>query len=361
MSNNPNKIKEPNETQRNIIITVLIILILLFSVLILYLLFSKKEIKKFDRMPYIELYGDTVIVLNKGDAYVDYGYYAYDLEDGNLTNKVGIQTEIDNTKPGIYTITYIANDTNKQSAVKTRTAVVKTETHSFDFYLKGSNLVYLKKGNRFTEPGFNAYVNDTSLNDTVKVFGEVDSEKNGIYTLYYVVENNKEVAVLTRKIIVSDELSYINLTDDELKYISNYNIKELQNNYKTVPEHFTSKTKLILAFSLCQNDGKLSDSEIGDCLATTFDLKGSEISHVTKYNLANGIISYHENTNNWSVAYNSLIEQLEANLKSLNETARLKLEDEENVYIFVENNDVIYKYVFEKTEANYKFVAVDII
>ena len=361
MKINPNKIKEPNETERNVIITVLMILILLFSGIILYYLFSKKEIKKFDRMPYIELYGDQVVILNKGDSYIDYGYYAYDLEDGDLTTKVGVQNDINNTKPGIYTVTYVANDSNKQSAVKTRTAVIKTETHSFDFTLKGSNIIFLKKGNRFTEPGYNAYGDNVSLNDIVKVFGEVDGEKNGIYTLYYVVENNREVAVLTRKVIVSDSLSYISLTDEELKYISNYNIKDLQNNYKTVPEHFTSKTKLILAFSLCQNEGKMSDSEIDECLSKMFDIKGSEISHFIKYNLINGNITYKEESNNWSVTYNNLINQLEENLKNLNETAKLKLEDEKNIYIYLENNDIIYRYIFEKTDTNYKFVAVDII
>jgi len=358
MSNKPNILRKSSELQRNIIIAILIILILFFSGLILYFLFSKNELKKTNRMPYLEIYGNNVVILNQNDPYVDFGYYAYDLEDGNITKNVGVQNNVDNTKPGIYEISYVVSDSGQQSAVKTRTVIVKSLNHSFDFKLKGSPAIYLKKGNNFTEPG---YIANNNLNDTVKVLGQVDGNKEGIYTIYYVLEYNREVAILTRKVIVSASLGMVNLSEEDLKYISNYNIKELHSNYKIVPEHFTSKTKLILAFSMCQNEGTMDDREISSCLKNTLKLKDNEISHLTSYDLINGNIIYDDSNARWSVSYNNLLNHLEKNLENMSSSLKLALEDEENIYIFLSSNDMVYKYTFKKNEDKYIFTSIEIV
>lgn len=362
MEKKPNILQKSSEQQRNVIITILIIIIFACIAIILYFMFYKeKEVKLTNRMPFVELYGDTNIVLNEHDSFVEYGYYAYDLEDGNLTKKISIQSDLDVNKPGIYTLTYVANDSGKQSAVKTRTVVVKSADYKFDFELKGSKLILLKKGNRFTEPGYMATDGTQNLTEAVKVLGEVNGEEEGIYTLYYVCEHNHEVALEKRLVIVSSTLNNASLSDDDLEYISNYNIKELKNNYKIIPEHFSSKTMLFLAFSLCQNEGALDDNEVSSCLDKTFELKNREISHQTYYDLLKGNISFNQSDLKWNVSTSLLANQLENNLMSLKNSMRLAMEDDKKLYVFVEDDEYMYKYTFLKQDDRYLFTSVDVL
>ena len=362
MSNKPNVLRESNEGQRNAIIGVLIFVILVCILIILYFAFYREDkVILSNRMPHLELYGDTNIILNEHDSFIEYGYYSYDLEDKELTKKITVQSDLDINKPGIYTVTYIANDSGKQSVVKTRNVVVKSINHNFNFELKGSKLILLKKGNRFTEPGFIAMADSQNLAETVKIFGEVDGEQEGIYTLYYVCEHNREVAVEKRIVIVSDTLSISNLEDKDLENINNYNIKELKNNYKITPMHFSSKTLLMLAFSLCESNGTLTDSELASCLDKKFELKDREISHQVYYDLLKGNISFKDSDLKWNVETNLLSEQLADNLRSLQESLHLIVENTNKLYVFVEENNYIYKYTFLKEEANYLFASVEVL
>ncbi len=362
MPNKPSILQNSNEKERNVIITGLILVIFVCSLIILYFVFYKEpEVKKANRMPYLELYGDTNIILKEHSSFVEYGYYAYDLEDGDLTKKVSIQNDLDVNKPGNYTISYVVNDAGNQSAVKTRNIVVESDNPHYDFELKGSKLILLKKGNRFTEPGYQVVIDGNNLFENVKVIGEVNGDKEGIYKLYYVLEYNHEIVVKQRIVIVSETLNNSNLSDTDLEYISNYNIKELKNDYKVIPEHFSSKTMLILAFSLCQNNGSLTDEELSKCLDEKFELKNREISHQVYYDLVKGNISFKESDLKWNVATNLLSNQLENNLNSLKEAMRLTVEDGTKLYVFVEDSDFIYKYTFLKKEANYLFASVEVL
>lgn len=355
-------ILKSNEQFRNVIITALIMLIFACLLIIGYFaLFRETEVKLVNRMPFLELYGDTNVILKEHDSFIEYGYYAYDLEDGILTSKVTLQGKLDVNKPGIYTLTYIVNDAGGQSAIKTRTVVVESEKYDFNFNLKGASIIYLKAGNRFTEPGYLAIRDGQNLNESVQVLGEVDGEKDGIYTLYYICESGHQVAIKKRIVIVSSTLSSITLNDDELGYISKYNIKELKENYMIIPEHFSSKTMLILAFSLCENKGALTDDEVLKCLDNTFELKNREISHQVYYDLVKGNISYDSSNLKWNVSSKLLLNQLEENLNSLKNSMRLALANDNKLCVFVENKDFIYRYTFIKNEANYLFASVDVI
>ncbi len=362
MPNKPNMLDKSNENQRNVIITGLILVIFVCSLIILYFIFYREpEAKQTNRMPYLELYGDTNIILKEHSSFVEYGYYAYDLEDGDLTKRVSIQNELDVNKAGMYTISYVVNDAGNQSAVKTRNVIVETANPEHDFELRGNKLILLKKGNRFTEPGYTAVIDGNNLNENVKIIGEVNGDKEGIYTLYYVLDYSHEIIVKKRVVIVSETLNISNLKDSDLEYISNYNIKELRNDYKVIPEHFSSKTMLILAFSLCKNNGSLTDEEVTKCLDETFELKDREISHQVYYDLIKGNISFKESDLKWNVATNLLSNQLEDNLNSLKKAMRLTIEDNKKLYVFVEDSDFIYKYTFLKNEANYLFASVEVL
>ena len=173
-------------------------------------------------------------------------------------------------------------------------------------------------------------------------------------------EHNHEVAVYTRKVIVSSELEVVNLSDSDLEHISNYNIKELKDHYKITPNHFSSKVMLILAFSMCENEGMLSDEEITNCLEKTFEISNLRISHQTYYDLINGNITFDEASLKWNVSTNLLIDQLAANLNSLKQSMKLSLEGNGKLYVYVEDGNLTYKYTFIKKENTYLFTSVDL-
>ena len=65
--------------------------------------------------------------------------------------------------------------------------------------LKGEDEITIKKGDKFTDPGFTAtYEDGTDASSEVIVEGEVDSNKTGKYTISYYVGNN----IVMRRVIV---------------------------------------------------------------------------------------------------------------------------------------------------------------
>ncbi|TDU71199.1 PA14 domain-containing protein [Prosthecobacter fusiformis] len=75
--------------------------------------------------PTITLTGGSNVTVNVGSSYVDPGFSAQDLEDGNLTGSVTTQGTVDTTKPGTYVIRYVVTDSSgNQSVVATRQVTV---------------------------------------------------------------------------------------------------------------------------------------------------------------------------------------------------------------------------------------------
>jgi len=75
--------------------------------------------------PNIVLTGGSDVTVNVGSSYVDPGFNASDLEDGNLNGKVTVQGSVDTTKPGTYVLRYVVTDSaGNQSVVATRRVTV---------------------------------------------------------------------------------------------------------------------------------------------------------------------------------------------------------------------------------------------
>lgn len=132
------------------------------------------------------------------DVYVEEGFEASDNYDGNLTDQV-IRTEKDGW------VTYIVSDSSGN------TTKILRKIHYDDpiaptLELKGDKMLFLKKGQKFVEPGFQASDNcDGDLTSAVAVSGSVDTAQPGIYTLSYSVEDayhNRAEAV--RKVVIQD-------------------------------------------------------------------------------------------------------------------------------------------------------------
>ncbi len=81
------------------------------------------------------------ITLNQGTAYEEPGYTATDNVDGDITDKVTVETDLDVQKPGTYTITYKVKDAYKNEAEATRTVTIKEVKPASD--ADADKLIYL--------------------------------------------------------------------------------------------------------------------------------------------------------------------------------------------------------------------------
>lgn len=79
------------------------------------------EIKDYDPTPpEIYLEGGDRKVITVGSFYQEPGYYAYDDADGNLSEQVQIQGEVDWLVPGLYPVTYTVTDSHGNHATAVR-------------------------------------------------------------------------------------------------------------------------------------------------------------------------------------------------------------------------------------------------
>ena len=75
--------------------------------------------------PIITLNGSESITILKGEEYSELGYTASDNYDGDITDKVEVTSNLNNTVVGDYTITYTVSDTSNNTYEITRIVYVK--------------------------------------------------------------------------------------------------------------------------------------------------------------------------------------------------------------------------------------------
>ena len=99
---------------------------------------SKKIVRKIIvkdlEKPVINLKGDESIIIYKDNEFTEPGYSAIDNYDGDITDKVEVENNLDITKAGTYEIKYIVKDSSNNEEVVTRTVVVKEKSVSSKFY-----------------------------------------------------------------------------------------------------------------------------------------------------------------------------------------------------------------------------------
>ncbi len=152
--------------------------------------------------PIISLNDASVIYLKSDETYIEAGAKAVDANDGDL--QITTEGAVDTNKAGEYIITYKVTDSAGNVATKTRRVIV-TVADDIDpvISLNGSSVLYLERGESYTEAGAKAYDNNDGA---VKVIasGFVDTNKVGSYLLSYTaVDKTGNRATATRKIIVS--------------------------------------------------------------------------------------------------------------------------------------------------------------
>ena len=151
--------------------------------------------------PELTLNGDVNYKLTFGKEYQEQGYTAKDNYDGDLTEKVSVnKTDIDENN---YDYHYEVTDSSGNKTEVIRHVNIVDDVAP-KITLKGSSVMSILIGGRYTEQGATATDNkDGDVSSKIKVEGNVDTSKEGTYTVTYTVsDSNGNVATEKRKVMV---------------------------------------------------------------------------------------------------------------------------------------------------------------
>ena len=199
---------------------ILSIIIVIFLVIILSLTFylnSKPSNNTVIKEDNLTLFGASLIELQKGEEYIEPGYYAISKLDIDETEKVLVNGIVDTKTPGTYIITYKYND-----KVLTRKIIVIDNTSLFSLELKGDKEITINKNSSYQEPGYIAY--DKSGNDISKqvvITGSVNPNVLGTYQITYKITSDNQTLEKIRTVKVVDK----QIIDDSLNLILSYDTK----------------------------------------------------------------------------------------------------------------------------------------
>ena len=175
-----------------------------------------------DIQPIIKLEGNQITEISLNEDYKEPGYKAYDEYDGDLTDKVDITGKVDTKNYGEYIIKYKVKD-NSNNAVEVNRIVkvideeapkIICESEYSAFEIKTENIIGCKAIDNF----------DGDITDKLKIKGEHDTNKKGIYNIEYEVEDDsKNKTTINHNIIIyerndKESEAYVVITDEkELK------------------------------------------------------------------------------------------------------------------------------------------------
>jgi hypothetical protein len=140
--------------------------------------------------PVITLLGDTAMTLECGTPYVEPGYTATDVCEGDLTPNVVVTGGVDETFVGSYALKYNVEDSSGNPAAEKARVVEVVDTTPPVITLEGDNPMTLEVGTPYEEPGYTATdVCDGDLTENVVLAGTVDANVVGSYILSYNVSD----------------------------------------------------------------------------------------------------------------------------------------------------------------------------
>ncbi|MGR5320246.1 S8 family serine peptidase [Vibrio sp. DNB22_19_1] len=156
--------------------------------------------------PVISVMGDNPATVEQGETYSDAGATADDAVDGSVTVTT-TGDDVDTSKVGTYTITYVATDAagNEASAsrtVKVQAAVTKSDTTPPVITVLGDNPTQISQGQTYKDAGATA---DDDVDGSVDVVttGSVDTNVTGDYTMTYeATDSSGNQATATRTVTV---------------------------------------------------------------------------------------------------------------------------------------------------------------
>ena len=179
--------------------------------------------------PKLELSGEKEIIISYGNDYQENGYKALDNYDGELTDKVKINNNLDTKKIGEYNIIYTVSDSSNNKTEDKRVIKV-VDNIAPVITLKGSKHIVVKQKGNYTDDGYVAIDNyDGDITNKVKVNKNIDFNKVGTYEIIYEVSdsfNNKTIEKRIINVIENIEITYIKgilLVNKKYHLPANYN------------------------------------------------------------------------------------------------------------------------------------------
>ena len=159
--------------------------------------------------PVITLNGNEQVIHTASNVYNDLKATASDNYDGDISNKIIINNNVQSNNPGTYQITYFVIDKSGNSSdVLTRTVIVYNYSEPF-ITIKGSSLIQHPVGTIYKDLGASSYdINDGQL--PVTSTGKVNYNKVGSYKIVYTSVNSQNIiSAKTRIVNVVDKIKPI--------------------------------------------------------------------------------------------------------------------------------------------------------
>lgn len=160
--------------------------------------------------PQIDLYdAREIFMAQTDDAWVEPGYYAYDAEDGDLTNQVISSKDIDLSILGVQLMTYFVVDSDGLMDVDTRKVTI-LPLNGPKIVLYGRSSVKVPVGGTYVEEGFKATdIEDGDITDDVVIWTELDLTKANTYRIHYQVRDSDNLFASATRIV--EVLEYFNI------------------------------------------------------------------------------------------------------------------------------------------------------
>lgn len=163
-------------------------------IIIVLIIFAVSNSKSYS----IELYGEQSLTLLINTDYVELGYKALDKENNDITSQVKVKSNVDMSTVGEYEVLYELSGVSKVRYVKVVDGADET-----NLVLEGKLNMYLEIGEEYVEPGYIVFDNiDVDLTKNVKIVGNVDTSKTGVYQLVYSVTNSRNVTITKKRTVV---------------------------------------------------------------------------------------------------------------------------------------------------------------
>ncbi|MFA5603839.1 MAG: immunoglobulin-like domain-containing protein, partial [Bacilli bacterium] len=242
--------------------------------------------------PLITLIGQETIVIREGDSYTELGATAYDPEDGDITDKINITSNLNINMPGTYQIRYNVADSNGNKAPMVIRTIMVSPKDSPVITLNGDNPLKITLQQEYVEPGavaLDPYYGDISSD--IKIIGNVNVNEIGVYELIYTVTNKdgKTAIPVSRKIVVEPPRPEIILNGDNptIVYIGNKYTELGATATDEVDGDLTYKIeKLITQFKtikISYKDYKVEKKEINESEI----IEEKQYSYTIKYSVTN--------------------------------------------------------------------------
>ncbi len=163
---------------------------------------------------FIDLDGEDLIMIYKDSEYVDPGYSARNNKGVDFTDKVVVSDDVNTSVVGDYKVIYTLGDTRVVRYV----SVIEKPIGATSIYLSGEVTMYLRVGDEYKEPGYTVIDSiDSNLTDKVIVKNDVDTNKEGIYRITYMVTNSTGVSTqVSRTVIVMGSNISISLDNEKI-------------------------------------------------------------------------------------------------------------------------------------------------